>query len=442
MKIIKKGHQIKKILGCQTSRDGASLRLFAYCVVAPADESFLIYNIVTKEMILLDAEEYSTISSDDSDCSLRQYLYDNWFLVPHNHDDKKLALDIRSLASVMYAPELLSSYTVVTTMDCNARCFYCYEHGCEKTSMSRQTALDVVKFIESTCGGEKVFLHWFGGEPLFNSEVIDVISDGLSAHGIPFASRMTSNGYLFTEELIEKAVNDWHLNSVQITLDGTEDIYNKRKAYVNNSGSAFVRVTNNIERLLVSGVTINLRMNVDRENVGDLIKLCDYVSDRYEKYENFYVSVKHISDGKSDNPLRGTAEDAYADLRRLKEYIRSKGIKQYRTDSLDKIHTNYCMADSDSAIVIAPNGDLRECQHVYWAKTCGSIYRGITDEEVVNEWKVTDEPGSECDTCPLFPNCIMLQCCPSAHKCEPYMREDKLNRLKEEIVDYYKSTLK
>ena len=61
---------------------------------------------------------------------------------------------------------------------------------------------------------------------------------------------MISNGYLFDDTIIEKSVNDWNLNSVQVTLDGTEEVYNKIKSYIcHDLISPFMRVIENIEKI-------------------------------------------------------------------------------------------------------------------------------------------------------------------------------------------------
>lgn len=48
---------------------------------------------------------------------------------------------------------------------------------------------------------------------------------------------MTSNGYIFNDELVEKAKNEWKLKNIQITLDGTRDVYNKAKNYYSENDS-------------------------------------------------------------------------------------------------------------------------------------------------------------------------------------------------------------
>ena len=135
------------------------------------------------------------------------------------------------LRTMQKEPEHITTYTIFTTTDCNARCFYCYEMGRSRIPMSDETAYKAATYIAAHCGGEKVHLHWFGGEPLFNKQVIDIICTDLTEKGIIYDSMMISNGYLFDKDTVEQAVSHWKLKSVQITLDGTEEIGDHKRCH-------------------------------------------------------------------------------------------------------------------------------------------------------------------------------------------------------------------
>ena len=89
--------------------------------------------------------------------------------------------------------------------------------------MSDRTAADAADYIARVSEGGKVTLSWFGGEPLMNTKAIDIITSELRARGVPFRSKIVSNGYLFDGELVRKAKDEWALEFAQITLDGTEE---------------------------------------------------------------------------------------------------------------------------------------------------------------------------------------------------------------------------
>ena len=235
--------------------EGAAVREYA----PPYLETLAVYRKLAQQQ-LLTPEEYA---APDNLPELR----DGWFRVPQKMDDMKYADQVRFIRRTMWKePEHITSYTIFTTTDCNARCFYCYELGRSRIPMSDETAHKAAAYIAAHCGGEKVHLHWFGGEPLFNKQVIDIICTDLAEKGIVYESMIISNGYLFDGATVEQAVSHWKLKSVQITLDGTEEIYNRSKAFIYTDGkSPYQVVLANIQRLLDAGVSVHIRLN---RNIG------------------------------------------------------------------------------------------------------------------------------------------------------------------------------
>lgn len=75
-----------------------------------------------------------------------------------------------------------------------------------KHDMSEQTARDIVKYIvEHANRNAPLSIEWFGGEPLTNVKVIDIINSGVRSAGFEVFSKMISNGYLFNQENVKKA---------------------------------------------------------------------------------------------------------------------------------------------------------------------------------------------------------------------------------------------
>ena len=55
-------------------------------------------------------------------------LVAKWFAVPMDHDDRQLAKEVRAVGKMQENPvRSIKGFTILTTTDCNARCFYCYE---------------------------------------------------------------------------------------------------------------------------------------------------------------------------------------------------------------------------------------------------------------------------------------------------------------------------
>jgi sulfatase maturation enzyme AslB (radical SAM superfamily) len=90
--------------------------------------------------------------------------------------------------------------TVVTTMDCNLGCYYCYENK-YPSFLSKETSNRIFDYIREGLKARKhqrMHLGWFGGEPMLNSKAIDYLSEKAIAHcdtiGVRYTSSMVSKG--------------------------------------------------------------------------------------------------------------------------------------------------------------------------------------------------------------------------------------------------------
>lgn len=72
--------------------------------------------------------------------------------------------------------------------------------------MTEETAEKVARYIITHAPkGIDIRLDWFGGEPLYNEKVIDIITSRVASAGFNFSSSMISNGYLFNDTNLRKA---------------------------------------------------------------------------------------------------------------------------------------------------------------------------------------------------------------------------------------------
>ena len=412
--IIKPNSAIMGILG-KTKSAVSGYRLIKYCVSAQVEEGTLLFNLLTREMVLLTPEEYA--------CGMESaYLRQHWFVIPEEMDEKKLVGLVRWITGASRKKtEHITHYTVLTTTDCNARCFYCYERGRFRTNMSEETACKTADFIKDHCGGKKAKITWFGGEPLVNFPVIDVICDRLRAAGVEFGSTMISNGYLFDDKIVEKAVNSWKLKSIQITLDGTEEVYNRCKDYIYQEGSAYQVVTANIARLLDAGIVVNVRLNIDFHNAEDLMKLADELARTFAGKKGLRVYAHLIFDEKTPWDQRYTLEEweqLYQQMHRLDDKLRAYGLAMSSSCGLKReLPSNYCMADNDGAVVIVPDGHLGRCRHYSESEFMGHMDSPERDQAVIASWKERCDELPECNDCFYYPECMNLKKCMDRMAC-------------------------
>lgn len=424
----------QNLLGNQPVRVDCRYRKLRYIKTMQVPEGAVLYNVLTAELIMLYSDELSLLDggTDVMSTPAGKALIERWVLVPEDTDDLKLCMQFSDTMLTINRSRVgipHNSFTILPTTDCNARCFYCFELGGKRKWMSEQTAHDVADFIDRKKAKNKVNIRWFGGEPLYNSKAIDIISQDLVDKGIEFTSIMVTNGYLFDEETVKKAKDLWNLQWVQITLDGTEEIYNRIKAYIYKGENAFQRVIRNIKLLLDNGIGVRVRMNMDDHNEEDLFKLTDFLVDRFSGYDDFLMYVHLLFEdscariaARDDQDRHGLIEKQL----RLRDRIAESGHAD-RSILKPKSRCSHCMCDNDASVMILPEGQLGKCQHFTEDHFYGSIYSDEIDMGVLYQLKevmIIDE--KHCYDCDYLPMCISLKSCLIIpHRCDEY---DKMLR--------------
>ena len=416
--ILPTASQFVQIVGRQKRADGEHYRLMTYVVQQPVDDGLLLYNTLTCSLLLLTPNEAA-------DITVQQELIDRWFLVPQTHDDRKLCLQVRQMAALLKpAAKAIDHYRILTTTGCNARCFYCYEKGMKPTVMTSETASKVVRYIVAHRGNEKVTIHWFGGEPLINAKVIDQICTELGQQGVPFTSSMTSNGYLFDADKVQRAKDLWQLQEVRITLDGTEQTYNRVKAYAYQGVNAFERVLQNIGLLTAAGIRVNIRLNVDKHNIGEMAELVQLLHERFGTNEHLTIYSHELFGGRSPED----SATLFAQRLQLKQQIAQYGYGGQRYLTLPRdIGQNGCMADYDGYVMIVPDGHLGLCEHSIDRDFLGHIDSEERNEAILRKFKERPADIEACATCFYDPQCGRRAMCHENCMCTPEKQKEFLH---------------
>ncbi len=419
--------QAGKLAGIQKEKEDARYRFSKHCLAVCCEDGKLYYHSLTGAMYLAGNGE-----------DVRKELIRNWFLVPEDFDENKHAREIHNVLALLRRPEKnTTKFTILTTTDCNARCSYCYQIGKRRFGMDLNTANDVSDYIARKCGGEKVRLNWFGGEPLYNWEVIDSIINKLRIRGIPFISTMTSNAYFLDRETATKAANDWKLERIQITLDGTKETYNRIKAFISRDEDAFSRVLDNIGYALDAGIKVTVRLNMDSENAEDLSELCGILSERFGERKGLAVYADLLIDysGKV-HTFRSHKESADKCIA-LREKIWDLGLGSPGKLKRE-LKVNRCMADGPGSEVILPDGSINRCEHFDENETLGTIYDDKKNSALLNSWKERVY-FPECGDCVLYPRCFNLKKCEELlNGCIPSRRMVKTHLLQEQLLYAYR----
>ena len=421
MHVIKHPNQeIMKRLG-NNQFTGKSKRLLTYVAIVPIRNGIILYNTMTRSVVVMKEDEYEKILTGDG-LDFVEFLKRTYFIVEEDFDDFTTLETLRKSFEIpldenyLKEGELLE-YTMLSTTDCNANCFYCYEKGRSRIPMSMETADKVADFIIRTANRSRTIkLRWFGGEPLFNIKVIDHISKKVTEAGINYECGIISNGYFFNEKVVEKAVNVWKLKHIQITLDGTEDVYNQIKNYNHCTGSAYQKILKNIRLLLDAKVAVSIRMNCDLHNAENLKELVKELHDNFKNHQLFNVYVYPLFD-ENDERTKEHNEELFAKLEEIENVLNQYGYLDGRPVS-DSVRFCHCMIDNGKAVLICPEGDIGLCEHF----SEDHFFSHIDNFEeknwdVVKKFKTLLEPLEICKTCIHAPDCVRATMCDELKKC-------------------------
>lgn len=183
------------------------------------------------------------------------------------------------------------SYIFMPTYNCNLRCGYCFQDHMRTNPAFRHLLRTITPemvdrivaaypSIEASHGiepGQQVHrsVGFFGGEPLLaeNRPVVQYIMDKTRELG---TARFWAVSNATELEAYEDLLGPGGIEDVQITMDGPPEEHDKRRIYADGSGS-FERIARNLDRCLDRGVSVSLRMNIDRGNIGQLPALADTI---------------------------------------------------------------------------------------------------------------------------------------------------------------------
>ncbi len=185
----------------------------------------------------------------------------------------------------------IARLTIMPTINCNFRCWYCYEEHVESI-MSETTIESIVLFAQKLIEDNKLHqfhLDWFGGEPLLHFYNIvyplsKKIKNLCDENHIVFVNSITTNGYMVNADMIS-LLNEIELKTYQITLDGEKSIHNRTR-HTEKDFNTYDKIINNIELLChnISDVKMSVRINYTVQNIKTIEKIAD----------SFNANVRHM----------------------------------------------------------------------------------------------------------------------------------------------------
>ena len=435
--IVEPKEAIAKLWGKQKVRESDTYRLMRYVLRVDHEGKVLLHNCVTGQLVVLDQEEADALEKLPTPYTpVMEQLVTEHYLVPETFDEHGQTVNLRNILWKMTEarqPKEVTSYMILPTTACNARCWYCFEKGVKPVTMTEETANDVVDFIERNCGGKPVYIWWFGGEPTLVTERIDQISIGLQKKGIRYYSDITTNGYLFDDEMVTKAKLLWHVHQVSVSLDGTEVNYNRTKSFFNVRGNPYKRMMDNVGKILDNGIPVVLRMNFDQNNYQDFSELLNEVKLRFPENAPIMVYPHQINKVYSEEE-KPIAEAWFKEknVELLLEACES-GLYRKQAAKLPNLQYVPCGAANGRWVTIHPSGKLVCCsEQLTVDQYVGDLQHGVTNKLLLQEWKQFAD-YEKCVNCLLFPVCCRMVNCAVGDRC--FNKERTMLEIEESVRD-------
>lgn len=324
---------------------------------------WVLYNAATDEICVLDPQlkllyqqENSTIAEQHP--AFYEHLCVNHFIVPIETDEAQACI-----AQWKAEDSDPSTFSIIInpTLDCNMRCWYCYEHHAPHRTMNHDTLEHVIEFVRKKIEEprlQQLNLSFFGGEPLVQYEkivapILKVAARQTKQYNKKLHIGFTTNGYAVRRPLLEFLREENVTSHFQITLDGNRAQHDKTR-YVERGRGSYDQILHNCALLLQNErTTLTLRCNYTTENLPSFFDLeQDLKLYHIEPSPHLNINFHRVW---QDCTKVGENLALLADIRHMLQ-----GLGYNVSQATDPIKYR-CYADKPNHIVINYDGAIYHC---------------------------------------------------------------------------------
>lgn len=300
--------------------------------------------------------------------------------------------------------------TVNPTLDCNLRCWYCYEKRHAGSVMPENIIRHTVSHISSLLRNHNVDLlnlSFFGGEPLLQYKkvvypLVKEVEELCVKVGTTLNLHFTTNGLLITERMLNDLKRIQGGVSFQIAFDGSGATHNAVKSTTAGS-DCYSMALNNVINAVNMGYYVTVRCNYCLNTLDSFLKLVDDLKPYHQK-KNLRFMFQRIWQQTDDAEL-GKKKKKFFDLV-ASRYNISSNIGELSGNSL-----NRCCADYRHNIIVNHDGLVFRCTARDFNEA-NSIGRLTEKGLILNPIKsMEDFPYADrCRECRILPICpVCLQ---------------------------------
>lgn len=335
-----------------------------YNFLSYVDGNWVLYNAFTDGVSILAPE----VKKMYEECDLEEiqklhpdfytYLQMKQFIIPSSESEAE-----KCIAKWDKEDNDPSSFslTINPTLDCNMRCWYCYEQHQANRTMTQEVAERVFKLIEKKMQESllKTFnLSFFGGEPLIQfKKIVKPLSVFAQQQALKNNKNLelgfTTNGYLLSPKVLDFLASLKVPVHFQITLDGNERMHNKTRHTVSGAGSYFKILENCKNVLSYHEFSISLRCNYTTESIVTFVDLPgDLEAIGLLPTSNLQINFHRVWQD------HGFEKEVEAHIEKIYNAFFDNG---YNVSDIHAQEKYRCYAEHNNHIVINYDGNLFHC---------------------------------------------------------------------------------
>lgn len=378
------------------------------------NSQIFLYNTFTDKLLALSVDVDKIIDNNvehlEDIANVHNHLFTellcNKFIVPYYVEEWKDVVNVWKKED-----SSLDKFTIIVnpTLNCNMRCWYCYEKHNAQAYMTDDVLERIFLLVHRKVSMEELKgfnIDFFGGEPLLHYKncVLPILHKAYQ-ECVKFNKQLfvsfTTNAYLLSDKVLNelKLFSKWGDINFQITLDGNNFFHDKTRA-LGGSQSTYRIIIDNIHKSINNGYRVLVRLNYTDKNI---LSFYDVIED----FTNLSMNAKqklsfslHKVWQETDTPELNNKVKMIADA------IKNEG---FCVDSGQVLTHSRCYADRDNCVVINYNGDIYKCTARDFVP---EAREGILSENGEIEWndkykyRNTIKYGyDKCHNCVIYPLC-------------------------------------
>lgn len=326
------------------------------------------------------------------------------------------------------AGEPILKEVIQPTAMCQLGCYYCGQQHKNKylseDLIEKLTTRIYHKFSTGNYSG--IHIGWFGGEPLMGLPQMRAIYKALKEKTgndqIKIGGMIVTNGLSLKEPVFEELVREFHVNRIEITLDGTAEYHDSHR-YTKKGTASFDIIYRNLKTILKRadfeslGCNITIRCNVDYRNKDGVVPLIEQLAaDGLHKKIGMLYFKSIYSWGGNDAHKQSLSREEFAFLELKWDILKIRLGYPYDTRFYER-RKNTCIATGGPSELYDAYGNIYNCTEISYtdfyegsAYKLGTLEKNGTstfENKPHNDWFdiVRDTERFPCHHCRLLPVC-------------------------------------